>query len=219
MFGRRKKFLYKPLMSDTTNHFDYGCVTHSILRHPGPHIRYLIRQPHKIVGSNLSHINRPIPCVLQNYLPCLSHLKVTTMRAGQRGNLCSNAGEVKNISFLQAHPVSSLMGNRDSVRSMQLTTRINPVPKSRMHGAIPPLPHMPSWLVQGLHLFLHFMWHTLPLLVMKVPSWQMLRLPVSAIYHEHNFQLHVYRTAIISLVVSLIKCHISGDAPAGDRDG
>jgi hypothetical protein len=122
----------------------------------------------KVVINNLSHINRTISCVLQNYLPCLSHLKVTTLRAGQWGNRGSNTGKGKNSPFsgpIQS-PVQWVM--EISGRGMKLTTHLNLLPRSRVHGAISPLPHMPSWLVQGLHLFLHFTWHTLPLLVMKV---------------------------------------------------
>jgi hypothetical protein len=45
-----------------------------------------------------------------------------------------------------SHPASYPMGTRGSFpRGVKLTTHLHPVPRSRMHGAIPPLPHMSTW--------------------------------------------------------------------------
>jgi hypothetical protein len=45
-----------------------------------------------------------------------------------------------------AHPAICLIGTRCSLPGeVKLTTRLHLALRSRMHGAIPPLPHMPSW--------------------------------------------------------------------------
>jgi len=104
------------------------------------------------------------------------------LRAGQTRNLGSIRGKGKNIALAQfARPVlgptqSSLHWLMEiSGRSMKLTAHLNLALRSRVNGAISPLTHGPSYIVQELYLFLHFIWHTLPLLVLQVTSWAILR--------------------------------------------
>jgi hypothetical protein len=79
-----------------------------------------------------------------------------------------------------------------SGRGMKLTAHLNLAPRSRVHGAIYPPTHRPSYIVQVLYLFLHFVWHTLPLLVLQVASWAILRLPISAMLRRHSFTVGNY---------------------------
>jgi hypothetical protein len=55
-----------------------------------------------------------------------------------------------------------------SGRRMKLTAHLNLAPRTRVHGTISPLIRRPSSIVQELYLFLHFIWRTLPLLVLQV---------------------------------------------------
>jgi hypothetical protein len=147
----------------------------------------------------LNHIDKRILCVLQNYLPILSHLKVNTLRAGQTRNHGSITGKGKNSALPQfarpllgptKYPLHWLM--EISGRGMRLTAHLNLARRSRVHGAISPLTHRPSYIVQERYLFLHFIWRTLPLLDLQVTSWAILRLPISAMLRRRNFPVGNY---------------------------
>jgi hypothetical protein len=138
-------------------------------------------------------MDKRTPCVIQNYLIILSHLKVDTLRARQTRNLGSITGKGKNIALPQfarpvlgptQYPLHWLMEIRG--RGMKPTAHLNLAQRSRVHGAITPLTHRPSYIVQELYLFLHCIWHTLSL-VLQVTSWAILRLPIFAMLRRHSF--------------------------------
>jgi hypothetical protein len=155
---------------------------------------------------------------------------MNTLRAGQPRNPGSFQGKGKNIALprfarLALGPIQSPLQwlMEISGQGMKLTAHLNLAPRSRVHGAISLLFPRPSCLVQGLYLFLHSMWHTLPLFVLQFTSWVILRLPIPAALRHYNFPVGNYVTCIQNcnniFVLSLIECRISGNAPYGDQDG
>jgi len=111
----------------------------------------------KLREIKLNHVDKQTPCVLQNYLPILSHLKMNTLRAGQPRNLGSFTGKGKSIALSQFARLA--LGLTQSYlqwlmeingQAMKLTAHLNLAPRLKVHGAISPLHHKLSYLVQGL---------------------------------------------------------------------
>lgn len=108
-----------------------------------------------------------------------------------------------------------------SGRGIKLTAHLNLAPRSRVHGAISPLTHRPSYIVQELYLSFTLYGTLCHSLFCKLHHGRY----YVCLYLQY-FVATVFLLEIICVqnynnlfVVSLTKCRISGDDPTGDKDG